>query len=39
MFRIAICDDDNSICAYVEKIVMRYKEKNSLDLDIDILNV
>ncbi|HBV69038.1 MAG TPA: DNA-binding response regulator [Clostridiales bacterium] len=36
MFRIAVCDDDNSICAYVEKIIMRCKEKNLLDLDVEV---
>lgn len=37
MFRIAVCDDDNSICAHIENIIMKYKEKNSLDLDVEIL--
>ncbi len=36
MFRIAVCDDDNSTCAYVEKIIMKYKEKISLDLEVEV---
>lgn len=28
MFRIAICDDDNIICSYIEKIILDYQEKS-----------
>lgn len=36
MFWIAICDDDNNICTYIEKTIITYKEKNLLDLDVEV---
>lgn len=36
MIRIAICDDNNSICSEIEKIILDYQKRNCEKFDIDI---
>lgn len=36
MLRIAICDDDNYICAQVEKILLKLKHKIEKRVDVDV---
>ena len=36
MLRIAICDDNSSICSEVEKVVLEYSKVNNINLDAEI---
>lgn len=36
MFRIAICDDEPVICSQIEKIILNYGGKASLDIDVEV---
>ncbi|MBU5425777.1 LytTR family DNA-binding domain-containing protein [Tissierella pigra] len=38
MLRIAICDDENSICNQLEEILERFQKKSSKELQIDIFH-
>jgi len=36
MFRIAVCDDEPTMVANMERTLIRFKEKHKLDLEIDV---
>lgn len=36
MIRIAVCDDDYTICTELEKIILEYKEQNNKELTVDV---
>lgn len=36
--KIAICDDDNIICTYIEKVILSYAENAKQKVEIDIFN-
>lgn len=35
--KIIICDDDYSICHFIEKIVLRYAQLNNIFIDVDVV--
>lgn len=37
MIKIAICDDENTICTMIEDIVEQYSKNNLIDIDIEVL--
>lgn len=36
MIRIAICDDNNSICSEIEKVILEYKKTNINEIEIEV---
>lgn len=36
MYRIAVCDDESTICAQIESIVLRYSEKADIAIDVPV---
>ncbi|MDW7669542.1 MAG: LytTR family DNA-binding domain-containing protein [Bacillota bacterium] len=36
MINIAICDDEKRICSEIENIILKYNNKNNLNIDIEI---
>lgn len=38
MLRIAICDDDYTICTEIEQIIMDYSKKLTVKLDVDVFD-
>ncbi|HHX60055.1 MAG TPA: response regulator transcription factor [Epulopiscium sp.] len=36
MFKIAICDNDKSICSQIEHIILKYSAKSYLKIDIEV---
>ncbi len=36
MLTIAICDDDNTICSEIEKIILEYEQVNDITFNIDV---
>lgn len=36
MLRIAICDDNNSICSAIEQVILDYQKKFSVKLDVSV---
>ncbi|MFI3230658.1 MAG: LytTR family DNA-binding domain-containing protein [bacterium] len=36
MLKIAICDDNNSVCSKIESIILEYKKYQSLEISIDV---
>ncbi|OON96223.1 MAG: hypothetical protein ATN36_06155 [Epulopiscium sp. Nele67-Bin005] len=36
MINIAICDDNNSICTHIEKIILEYEKRTSIPFDISV---
>lgn len=36
MLRIAICDDNNSVCSEIEKIILNYQKYSCVKFDIDV---
>lgn len=36
MLYIAICDDDEGVCAELERMLYDYAEQNKIQIDIDI---
>jgi len=38
MLKIAICDDEQIVCADIEKIILDFKKESGLDLEVEVFN-
>ena len=36
MLKIAIVDDENSVCSYIEKCLIKLSKENGISTDIDV---
>ncbi|WP_312650271.1 hypothetical protein [Aminipila sp.] len=36
MFKIAICDDEEKVCAEMEEIILEYGQNSRLMLDVEV---
>ena len=36
MIRIAVCDDENKVCANLEKLILDYSKENNLEVEIEV---
>jgi DNA-binding LytR/AlgR family response regulator len=36
MYRVAVCDDDLSVCSQVEKVILEYSKNQSVPIEVDV---
>ena len=36
MFKIAICDDEQAICSYIEDIILEYQREIHVDVEVEV---
>ena len=36
--KIAVCDDDKTICGYIEKIILNYADRAGYKINVDVFS-
>ncbi|MBU3811131.1 MAG: LytTR family DNA-binding domain-containing protein [Candidatus Niameybacter stercoravium] len=36
MFKIAVCDDEQAICSYIEEVILEYQRESYLEIEVEV---